>query len=238
MLEVDKIYCGDALVLAKSVPEGAVDLVVTDPPFGIEFAGRRPNYHRTAERVLEGYNEIPKADYLDFTVKWMREARRVLKETGSLYVFSGWTNLKEILVAADKVGFETLNHLIWKYQFGVFTKRKFVTSHYHILLVVKNPRKYKFNKIEHYPEDVLVVNREYWRGKEKTATKLPVKLVRKLILFSSDEGDLVLDLFAGSGTTAVACKATNRRFIGFEIVPEYVDFANERLSIRRLSVCI
>jgi len=71
-----------------------------------------------------------------------------------MFVFSGWTNLKDILNALDEVGFITINHIIWKYQFGVLTKRKFVTSHYHILFVAKDEEKYKFNKIEHYPEDV------------------------------------------------------------------------------------
>lgn len=228
--DLDKIYCGDSLLLLKEIPKESVDLIVTDPPFAIEFKGRRTNYHRTPERVIEGYNEIPKEKYLEFTLEWMKEAYRVLKQTGSMYVFSGWTNLKDILIAIDDVGFKTLNHIIWKYQFGVFTRKKFVTSHYHVLLVVKDLKKYTFNKIEHYPEDVWRINREYWTGKTKTSTKLPVELVKRTILFSSKEGDIVLDPFMGSGTTAVSCKLTNRHFIGFEIVPEYVRFASQRVS--------
>ena len=80
------------------------------------------------------------------------------------------------LKVLTEAGFTTINHLIWKYQFGVFTKKKYVTSHYHILFVVKNPARYTFNKIDHYPEDVWVINREYWKGKKKTPTKLPLKL--------------------------------------------------------------
>lgn len=228
--EIDKIYCGDSLLLLKEIPDESIDLIVTDPPFAIEFKGRRANYHRTPERVIEGYNEISKEEYLVFTLRWMREAYKALKQAGSMYVFSGWTNLKDILIAIDDVGFKTLNHIIWKYQFGVFTRRKFVTSHYHILLVVKDLKRYKFNKIEHYPEDVWKINREYWTGKTKTSTKLPVELVRRTILFSSDENDVVLDPFIGSGTTAVSCILTNRHFIGFEIVPEYVRFAKKRIS--------
>lgn len=228
--ELNKIYCGDALELIKHVPNNSIDLIITDPPFAINFKGRRTNYHRKAENVMTGYKEIPKEKYLDFSLKWIKEAYRILKETGSAYIFSGWNNLKDILIAVDEAGFITLNHLIWKYQFGVFTRKKFVTSHYHILLVVKNLKKYKFNKIEHYPEDVIMVNRDYWHGKIKTETKLPVELVKKLILFSSDEEDIVFDPFMGSGTTAEAARLTNRKYLGFEIVPEYVDFANKRLA--------
>lgn len=147
-----------------------------------------------------------------------------------MYVFSGWTNLKDILNAIDDVGFITVNHLIWKYQFGVFTRRKFVTSHYHILFVVKNEKKYKFNKIEHYPEDVWIINREYWANKTKTPTKLPLELVKKIILYSSDEGDIVSDPFAGSGTVLVAAKMLKRHFLGFEIVEKYCSFAKERIN--------
>jgi len=227
---LDEIYCGDALVLMKDIPAGSIDLIVTDPPFAIDFKAKRSNYNRTQGRVIEGYNEIPREIYYDFTVSWMKEAYRVLKRSGSMYVFSGWTNLKDILNAIDDVGFITINHIIWKYQFGVFTKRRFVTSHYHILFVVKDERSYKFNKVEHYPEDVWVINREYWTGKVRTPTKLPLELVKKILLFSSDEGDIVLDPFVGSGTVAVAAKMLGRHFLGFEIVPEYCELARERVA--------
>ena len=234
--KIDEIYCGDTLLLMGDIPENTVDLIVTDPPFAIDFKAKRNNYNRTQERVLEGYNEIPKDKYYEFTVNWMREAHRILKKSGSMYVFSGWTNLKDILNALDEVGFITVNHLIWKYQFGVFTKRKYVTSHYHILFVVKDEKEYKFNKVEHYPEDVWIINREYWTGKIKTPTKLPVELVKKILLFSSDEGDLVFDPFLGSGTVAVVAKMLGRHYLGFEIVPEYYEFAKERIANVQMSL--
>jgi site-specific DNA-methyltransferase (adenine-specific) len=228
--EVDNIYCGDALELMKKLPDECIDLIITDPPFAIDFKAKRSNYNRDNTKVLEGYNEIPKEKYYEFSLNWIRQAYRILKRTGSMFVFSGWTNLKDILNALDEVGFITINHIIWKYQFGVFTKRKFVTSHYHILFVAKDEEKYKFNKIEHYPEDVWIINREYWTGKIKTPTKLPTALVRKIILYASDEGDIVFDPFLGSGQVAVVAKALKRHFLGFEIVPEYCDFIKERLK--------
>ncbi|HVN66078.1 MAG TPA: site-specific DNA-methyltransferase [Methanomicrobiales archaeon] len=226
----DEIYPGDALGLLRGVPGGSIDLVVTDPPFAIDFRPQRNNYNRTGSRVVEGYREIAAKDYLSFTEEWMGEACRALRPTGSLYVFSGWNRLRDVLQALDETGLTTVNHLIWKYQFGVFTKKRYVTSHYHILFAVKDPKKYFFSKAEHYPEDVWVINREYWTGKRKTPTKLPLALVKKILAFSSREGDLVLDPFLGSGTVAVAAKEMGRHYLGFEIVPEYYEFAKERLA--------
>lgn len=228
--KINNIYYGDAQNLIKKIPSLSVDLILTDPPFAIEFKPIKSNYNRKKEHVIEGYNEIPKENYFDFMYGWLKEAYRILKVTGSLYVFSGWNNLKDVLNAIEKANFFVLNHLIWKFQFGVYTKRKFVTSHYHILLCIKDKKRYKFNKIEHYPEDVIYVKREYWNGKIKTPTKLPLELVSKLILYSSDKSDIIFDPFVGSGTTCVAAKLTGRKFLGFEIVPEYVEIAKKRLE--------
>ena len=173
------------------------------PPFAIDFKAQRLNYNRKGSNVLEGYQEIPEAEYGEFTKRWIAEAERVLSPTGSMYIFSGWNRLRDILEGIDDAGLTTINHLIWKYQFGVFTKKKYVTSHYHILFVVKDPKRYTFNKIDHYPEDVWVINREYWKGRKKTPTKLPSELVKKILCYSSNPGDLVLDPFLGSGTVAV-----------------------------------
>jgi site-specific DNA-methyltransferase (adenine-specific) len=226
----DTLYEGDALTLLPQVPDGAVDLIVTDPPFAIDFKAQRLNYNRTGSNVLEGYQEIPEEEYGEFTRRWIEEAARVLSPTGSMYIFSGWNRLRDILEGIDTAGLTTVNHLIWKYQFGVFTKKKYVTSHYHILFVVKDPKRYTFNKIDHYPEDVWVINREYWKGRKKTPTKLPSELVKKILSYSSNPGDLVLDPFLGSGTVAVVAQQEGRHFFGFEVVPEYCAFARAALS--------
>lgn len=245
-LEFNQIYNMDCIEGMKLIPSESIDLVITDPPFAIDFKAKRNNYHRTQTRVLEGYNEIQKEEYHNFTFKWMKEVYRILKESGSMYVFSGWNNLKDILIAIDELGFVTVNHIIWKYQFGVVTKRKFITSHYHCLYVCKNDEKRKFfpysrygkeendkdgNKL-HYKdkEDVWIIKREYWTGDQKTPTKLPSELIKKILMYSSEEGDLVLDPFLGSGQVAVVSKMMNRNYIGFEIVKEYYKFAKKRLE--------
>lgn len=226
----NNIYLGSCIELMKELPPQAVDLIITDPPFAIDFKKKKLNYNRKDSNVLDGYNEIQKKDYYNFSLSWIKEAYRVLKNTGSMYIFSGWTNLKDILNAIDVVGFNLINHIIWKYQFGVYTKNKFVTSHYHVLFVSVNPKVWTFNKIEHYPEDVWIIKREYWSGKIKTPTKLPIEIVNKVIKYSSNEGDLILDPFLGSGTVALAAKLLNRNYIGFEIVEDYYKFARERIE--------
>lgn len=79
-------------------------------------------------------------------------------------------------------------------------------------------------------EDVWFINREYWTGDKKTPTKLPMELVKKILMYSSEEGDVVLDPFLGSGQVAVVSKMMGRQYIGFEIVKEYYEFIKERLE--------
>jgi site-specific DNA-methyltransferase (adenine-specific) len=219
-IEINKIYNQNCIEGMKLIPKNKIDLVITDPPFAINFKAIKANYNRTSSRVLSGYNEIQPEDYYDFTFAWMSEVFRILKDSGSMYIFSGWNNLKDILCALDDVGFTTVNHVIWKYQFGVVTKRKFVTSHYHCLYSL------------HYrdKEDVWDIKREYWTGDEKTPTKLPSEIIEKLLEYSSEKNDLVFDPFLGSGQVAVVSKSLKRKFLGFEIVPDYYKFAKKRLD--------
>ena len=176
----------------------------------------------------------------------MAECFRVLKDSGSLYVFSGWNNLRDILNASSKLGFITVNHLIWKYQFGLVTSRKYVTSHYHCLYLCKNEGKRffspysRFSKDQkndqgrslHYQdkEDVWVINREYWPGDKKTPTKLPFELIEKILMYSSNPGDIILDPFLGSGQVAFVSKRLGRQYIGFEIVEDYYQFSKTRID--------
>ena len=163
-----------------------------------------------------------------------------------MYVFSGWNNLKDILTALDDNNFTTINHIIWKYQFGVVTSKKFVTSHYHCLFVCKDNKKRKFfpysrfkknaktsdGQSLHYrdKEDVWIIKREYWTGDDKTPTKLPAEIIKKILEYSSEEKDLVLDPFLGSGQVAVISKMLGRQYLGFETVKQYYNFANKRLQ--------
>lgn len=243
---VDTIRHGDCVALMGEMPARCVDLIITDPPFAIEFGADKNNYNRKASRVLDGYAEIAARDYQTFTIDWMRQATRTLKNSGSMYIFSGWNHLKEILIAIDECKLKMVNHIIWKYQFGVTTKRKYVTSHYHCLFVCKDDRQRqffpycRFGKDEraagggsaHYQdkEDVWEIKREYWQGDAKTPTKLPAEIIEKILDYSSRRGDLVLDPFLGSGQVAVVSKMKGRRYVGFEIVGDYCEFARRRIA--------
>ena len=245
-ISFNNIYNCDCIQGMNLIPKNKINLVITDPPFAINFRAKKANYNRKQSHVLEGYNEISPENYYDFTLEWMSQIHRILKESGSMYLFSGWNNLKEILMAIDDVGFHLVNHIIWKYQFGVVTKNKYVTSHYHCLYVCKNEKKRKFFPFKrfsknaksedghslHYQdkEDVWEIKREYWTGDTKTPTKLPAEIIEKILFYSSKKNDIVFDPFLGSGQVAVVSKIHERRFCGFEVVKDYYKFAKKRLD--------
>ncbi|MHA1511707.1 MAG: DNA-methyltransferase, partial [Promethearchaeota archaeon] len=133
------------------------------------------------------------------------------------YIFSGWTNLLPILQSIEDSGLKLRNHLIWQYNFAVFTKKKFATSHYHILYVVKDEKKVFFNRIKHYETDTWTIPRKYKPNQTKNGTKLPDDLVSRCINYSSKPGDLVLDPFTGNATTQIVSKGEYRHYIGFEL---------------------
>ncbi|MHA2047455.1 MAG: DNA-methyltransferase [Candidatus Thorarchaeota archaeon] len=214
-VDLDTILFEDCIPGMKRLPTESIDLVIADPPFGIAFDGKSGVYNRDENLVVEGYEEAE--DYQSFTREWLAELPRVMKPTSTAYVFSGWTNLEAVLTGAREAGLVTLNHLIWHYPFGVYTKKRFVSSHYHIVVLVRDPKKYFFNKIENYPEDVWLFKRKYRTGQAKNATTLPLDVVSRCVDFSSRPGDIVLDPFMGNGTSAIAAKSNFRHFIGFEI---------------------
>lgn len=243
---IDKIYNQDCIKGMAKMKPNSVDLIVTDPPFAIDFKKTKANYNRKDKNVIDGYVDVDEKDYDGFTKLWIKQAFDVLKEDGSIYVGSGFNNLNIILNNMRDVGFDIKNHIIWKYQFGVVTKRKFTTSHYLFVFATKHKIKYNF-----YPncrfsndektetkgsarykdmEDVWTINREYWTGEMKTPTKLPLELCKKMINYSSKPKDIVLDPFLGSGQVLLAAKELKRNYVGFEIVKKYHTFAKSRLN--------
>ncbi|RLG96499.1 site-specific DNA-methyltransferase [Candidatus Bathyarchaeota archaeon] len=205
------------------------DLVFADPPFGIGFKGNLQTYHRIPDAL--SYVEVPKEEYPDFIRSLLEWSYNVLKDSGSMWLLSGWNNLRVVLDAVEDAGFVQINHCIWKYQFGVFTRRRFTTSHYHLLLLAKDPNNYTFNKPEHYAEDVWYIKRPYRHGVETAGNELPDELVEKCIRTSSNKGDLVVDPVLGSGTTMRVCLKTGRRCIGIEINPALEKRIRQKLGL-------
>ena len=234
------------------LPDGCVDLFLTDPPYGIEGDTLDKHYHRKEANVVPGYVDVPAADYARFSLDWLSEAVRVTRPNGTIYVISGWTRLGSVLNAIEEINaraggkgaVETVNHLVWQYNFGVFTKRKFVSSHYHILCLRKLKRRgqkgevvFNYGSKERLAvlpakpglpqtkllyadmQDVWAIKRQYRPGEPKNRNRLPDALVDKLLAYSSNPGDLVCDFFLGGFTTAERCRVMGRRCCGFEVNP-------------------
>ncbi|PKL60785.1 MAG: site-specific DNA-methyltransferase [Methanomicrobiales archaeon HGW-Methanomicrobiales-4] len=219
----------------KHIADNSIDLIITDPPYGIKGDTLHKHYNRDETHVVDGYVEIPEKEYGEFSEQWIAEAARILRPGGSIYIVSGYSNLYHILNALRKTQLVEINHIIWKYNFGVWTSRKYISSHYHILYYEKPGDRRTFNLESRFGsgekddsegslnyqdrEDVWTINREYKPGQVKNKNELPKELLSKMILYSSSEGDIICDLFLGGGSTARAAIGLNRQAIGFEISP-------------------
>lgn len=227
------IYNEDCIAGALShLADSSVDLIITDPPYGIDGDLLHRHYNRDERFVVDGYIEVDREKYGEFSRAWIAQAERVLRPGGQIYIVSGYTNLYDVLGALRGTTLQEINHIIWKFNFGVYTSKKFVSSHYHVLYFAKPGPNRTFNLQARYPldasekeggslnyrdrEDVWVINREYKPGRSKNKNELPYALLKKMLAYSSSEGDLVCDFFAGGGSTGVVAVSMNRRFVGFE----------------------
>jgi len=234
MTDISRLYPFDCISGAKKyITDNSVDLILTDPPYGIKANNLDRHYHRQEKNIIAGYVEIPQKEYAIFSKKWILQAQRILRPGGSIYIVSGYSNLPEILNALRMTTLEERNHIIWKYNFGVHTQKKYISSHYHILFYTKPGAKHTFNTYARFGpdekdsgngslnyqdrEDVWTINREYKPGEIKNKNELPLNLITKIIQYSSNEGDLVCDFFLGGFNTAKAAIGLNRRIVGFEV---------------------
>lgn len=226
-------YNCDCIVGAqKYIKDNSIDLIITDPPYGISGDTLHKHYNRNENNVLDGYIEVPENEYPEFSDAWIAQAERILKPGGSMYIVSGYTNLIHILNALKKTKLKEINHIIWKFNFGVYTKNKYISSHYHILYYSKPGNKTTFNTYAYYSdsekdenggslnykdrEDVWIINREYKPGEIKNKNELPTTLLKRMILYSSNPEDMVFDFFLGSFSTAKVALGLGRKASGFE----------------------
>lgn len=227
-----EIWNEDCIIGSKKIKKESIDLIICDGPFGLNESTFQKHYNRK-DNTLQGYVEAPK-DYDKFTLDWMTEAKRILKDDGTMYIISGWTNLSSFYKAIEKLELIEINHLIWKYNFGVNTSKKYVSSHYHIFYLSKSDKRTfntncrftqadkENNKSLLYQdlEDVWIMNKEYMPGEIKNVNKLPNKLVEKIIQYSSNYNDTVCDFFMGNFTTANCALRLGRKVKGFEMNKE------------------
>jgi site-specific DNA-methyltransferase (adenine-specific) len=225
----------------KYLKDNSIDLMICDPPYGIKGDTLDKHYNRDESRVIGGYQEIPQNQYYEFSRKWLYEAERVLRPGGSFYLISGYSNLRHVLNAIANTDLKEVNHIIWKYNFGVYTSKKYVSSHYHILYLVKRGGKIVFNKNAFFGdsdkndkggslcyqdrEDVWVINRENKPGEIKNKNELPKTLLTKMIKYSSNPNDIVCDFFLGGFSTAKVALNLGRKACGFEINKNAFDYA-------------
>lgn len=228
-MKVDKIYNMDCIDGMKKIDDESINLVFSDIPFNINI-GKRTKSRHNGFKGKSYKDNLSDKKYFDLINSWIKESHRILKYDGTIIVMTGWTNLKDILNSLDVNNFYILNHCIVKYAFGVYTKKRFVTSHYHIIFATKSNKLWTFNKQKKYDEDVWMMNREFKSKELNHPCPTTYEWVKKIILTSSNENDLILDSFMGTGTTSLACIKTNRHFIGFEISEEYCNIANKRLK--------
>jgi len=223
-----EIYNEDCITgMKKHIKDCTVDLIFTDPPYGIEGDKLDQHYNRKESYVVPGYVDVAIDEYDEFSNKWISECARVLKPGASMYIVSGYTGLRSILNALHHTDLIEVNHLIAQYTFGVSTKNKYVSSHYHVLYYVKPPLSKKtFNPYCRYSDhgdsyldrmSVQTLKRSYKPKTIKNKNQLPEEFIEKFMLYSSNRGDVILDPFLGGFTTANTAIRYGREIIGFEL---------------------
>ena len=247
------IIFGDNLPVLRSLPNESIDLIYIDPPFNtgknqrhtqlkttqalsgdrVGFSGKR---YRTTNLGTREYKDIFD-DYLAFLAPRLEEAQRVLGPCGSFYFHIDYREVHYCKVLLDQIFGRHcfLNEIIWAYDYGGRSKKKWPPKHDNLLVYVKDPEHYVFNADDidriPYMAPGLVGPEKAARGKlptdtwwhtivatnskEKTGypTQKPLGILNRIIKASSNPGDLVLDFFAGSGTTGASCLQTGRKFI-------------------------
>jgi DNA modification methylase len=223
MLDPNRIYEGDCMAYMKLMPDKSVDLCITDPPYGINFqSSRKIETDRFA--ILEGDGEVNTA--------FLSEVYRLLKDGCAAYIFTRWDVYPQWLAAITSVGLEVKNCIIWdRVVHGLGDLEGSYAPQYDmIIFATKGRHILKGNR----PKDVIKVQR-IDAEKLLHPTQKPVGLIWQLLRASSSPGELVLDPYMGSGTTAVACKQLGRSFIGMEIDPTFCKVAENRLKQVNLS---
>ena len=231
------VICGDAVDELKKIPDESINLIVTDPPYNLN-----KNYGNNQDNLNS-------EDYLNFSRQWLFESKRVLKNDGSIYVFMGVRYISFIYMILEQELKMSFNSWItWHYTQGIGKTRGFSPRHDDILFFTKQPKNFTFNldavrvPQKYYrsvnnmlgtnPGDVWQFSHVHYCNKNRKShpTQKPEAIFVRMILASSNENDVVLDPFVGSGTSLRVCQQTNRRGIGIDINPDYVAMTEERLA--------
>ena len=240
----------------KEVPNESVDLVVTSPPYNIDiqYGNKTEKGKVTASKAVKYSDKMEESEYRKMLGNVFAECKRVLKKNGSI-----WINIKnrynngEIITPfwiQDYFSEFTLKNLIvWNFDWGGSTNKRFSPRYEFIFWFTKDKNNYTFNladvtipavnyRPDRYksqlknPSDVWKISMVSGNFLERTGhpAQFPEKLIERIVLAGTNRDEVVLDPFMGSGTTAVVAKKLGRKYIGYEIVPEYLEMANVRLN--------
>ena len=257
-LETQRIYHGNFLELVLQLPDQSVDLIIADPPYNaskgkaLSMQSRAlPGSGGAWNKIAEVWDEMTLQDYLNFTLSWLSEARRVLKPTGSMWVHGTYHSAGITNVTMQMLDIEIINEIVWykRNSFPNLAGRRLTASHETILWAHRGgKRAYRFNyehsKSGNFSDDALKASGKQMRtvwdlpnnkprnelAHGKHPAQKPVRLVRRCIQLSAEPGNVCVVPFAGSGSECVAAKEEGLHFIGFETDASYVDIALARLS--------
>jgi len=248
-LHPNRIYPGDCIQVLATFPEKSVDLIFADPPYNLQLQQelRRPDMSRVAA-VDDAWDQFADfASYDQFTRAWLTACRRVLKDTGTIWVIGSYHNIYRVGGILQDLGFWMLNDVIWikRNPMPQFRGVRFTNAHETLLWCKKSrtQKKYTFNyhalKMANDEKQMrsdwelpLCTGEERLKinGAKAHTTQKPEALLYRVILASSNPGDLIMDPFFGTGTTGAVAKKLGRHFIGIEREEAYIQAAQARIA--------
>jgi site-specific DNA-methyltransferase (adenine-specific) len=232
---INKIVCGDAIETMKAIPNNAIDLVVTSPPYNLKNStgngmknGNGGKWSKAS--LMNGYSHhhdnMPHVEY----VKWQRTAlkqmMRILKDDGAIFYNHKWRVQNGLLQDRTDVvrGFPVRQIIIWKRKGGINFNKGYFLPTYEVIYLIAKP-KFKLAAKANAYGDVWEFGQEL---KNPHPAPFPVALIERIV--SSTDAQIILDPFMESGTTAVVAQALQRKYIGIEISPDYCKLAEDRIE--------
>ena len=246
---LDKIFEGDSIEVMRRIPDASVDLVFADPPYNLQLGGdlKRPDNSRV-DGVEDEWDKFDSfAAYDEFTRKWLAEARRILKPDGAIWVIGSYHNIFRVGAAVQDEGFWILNDIIWNKTNPMpnFRGTRFTNAHETLIWAAKSKEtRYTFNYTALKTANDDLQMRSDWSlpictggerlkgagGAKAHPTQKPEALLYRVLIASTNPGDIVLDPFFGSGTTGAVAKMLGRHFIGIDRDKTYIAAARKRIG--------
>jgi site-specific DNA-methyltransferase (adenine-specific) len=247
-LPLDQVLCGDCLELLARLPAESVDLVFADPPYNLQLRQElwRPNLTRV-DAVDDEWDRFPDFEAYDqFTQAWLGACRRILKRNGTLWVIGTYHNIYRVGTVLQNLNFWILNEVAWVKTNPMpnFRGVRFTNAHETLIWAQKERgAPYTFNHHAMKSANEGLQMRSDWylpicsggerlrvNGTKAHSTQKPEALLYRILQASTNPGDVVLDPFFGTGTTGVTARRLQRRWIGIEREPAYVDLARQRIQ--------